>query len=331
MSSEVLSQDEIDALLSALSKGEVDAESLRQEQIQKKIRVYDFRRPNKFSKDQAHTLQVIFENYARSLSTYLSAQLRSLVQVDVLSVEQLTYEEFVRSLPNPSILCIFAMPPLEGSAIFDINPNLGFAILDRLLGGVGEPLERVRALTEIEETVIEKFAQRMLAYLEEPWSGIVNMEPVLDHIESNPQFVQIVSPSEMVVIISLESKIGDVLGIFNICIPYLVLEPIIDKLSARYYYATSTKDRPGEHLPLIKSQLENAVVPVKAVVGRTSVTVRELLGISVGDVVALERSLQDEFEVVIGHKTKFYGIPGTQGNRMAVKVARVLSEEDENA
>jgi len=328
--SEILSQEEIDALLSALNKGEIDAEELRREQSKKKVRVYDFRRPNKFSKDQVHTLQVIFENYARTLGTYLSAQLRAPVQIEVLSVEQLTYDEFIRSLPNPSILCIFSMLPLEGTALFEINPNLGFAILDRLLGGPGLPSDRIRALTEIEETVIERFGQRMLSYLEEPWSSIIQIEPVLDHIETNPQFTQIVSPSEMVVIISLESRIGDVLGIMNICIPFLVLEPVVNKLTVHYYYSSANKEKSSDHMQAIKSRLENAVLPVKVVVGRAVITVRELLELSVGDVIALERGVNEDFEVVIGQKTKFLGVPGIVSNRMSVKISRVMEEEDEH-
>lgn len=328
--SEILSQEEIDALLSALNKGEIDAEELRREQSKKKVRVYDFRRPNKFSKDQVHTLQVIFENYARTLGTYLSAQLRAPVQIEVLSVEQLTYDEFIRSLPNPSILCIFSMLPLEGTALFEINPNLGFVILDRLLGGPGLPSDRIRALTEIEETVIERFGQRMLGYLEEPWSSIIQIEPVLDHIETNPQFTQIVSPSEMVVIISLESRIGDVLGIMNICIPFLVLEPVVNKLTVHYYYASANKEKSSDHMQAIKSRLENAVLPVKVVVGRAVITVRELLELSVGDVIALERGVNEDFEVVIGQKTKFLGVPGIVSNRMSVKISRVMEEEDEH-
>ncbi len=329
--SDILSQEEIDALLAALSRGEVDAESLRQEQAKKKIRLYDFRRPNKFSKDQLHTLQVIFENYSRSVSTYLSAQLRAAVQIDVLSVEQLTYDEFMRSLPNPTIMCIFSLPPLEGSALMEINPNLGFAMLDRILGGPGLPPERIRPLTEIEMTLIERLAQRMLGYLEEPWSGIIELQPLMDRIESNPQFTQIVSPGEMVVIISLESKIGDVLSLINICIPFLVLESVTGKLNVNYYYSSTVKERTQDNIVAIRSRIENAVVPVKVVIGGAVITVKELLELSVGDVIPLERRLNEDFEVIIGEKTKFRGQPGVVGNRLALKITEVVREVEDDA
>jgi flagellar motor switch protein FliM len=220
---DVLSQNEIDALLIALSSGSVDADELKHEQEKKKVKVYDFRRPNKFSKDQFHTLQVIYENYARSLSTFLSAQMKTVVQIEVLSVEQLTYEEFTRSIANPTILSIFSFFPLEGSSIMEINPELGFAFLDRLLGGPGASLEKLRALTEIEETVIAKLCQRMLAYLQEPWGSIIQIEPAVERIETNPQFTQLASSSEIMIIASLETQMGDIVGMINICMPFLVL------------------------------------------------------------------------------------------------------------
>ncbi|MCR4400087.1 MAG: flagellar motor switch protein FliM [Syntrophomonadaceae bacterium] len=328
---EILSQEEIDALLTALSKGDVDADELKQEQSKRKVRVYDFRRPNKFSKDQIHTLHVIFENYARTLGTYLSAQLRAAVQTELLSVEQITYSEFTRSLPNPSVLCVFTLPPLEGTALFEINPNLGFAMLDRLLGGPGLPTERIRPLTEIESTLMERFGQRMLSLLEEPWSTIVNITPVLDHLESNPQFTQIVSPGEMVVIISLETQIGEVFGIMNMCIPFLVLEPILNKLNVHYYYSSTVKEPAPETVQALRSRLENAMIPVRVMVGKATITVKDLLDLSVGDVIPLERHVKDDFEVVVGTGTKFLGTPGVVGNRVAVKVTKVVEEEDDNA
>lgn len=328
--SEVLSQSEIDALLSALSSGSVDANELKQEQIKKKIKVYDFRRPNKFSKDQIHTLHVIFENFTRSLGTYLSAQLRAPIQMEILSVEQLTYEEFIRSIPNPTILNIFSLYPLEGSAIMEINPNIGFAFLDRLLGGPGDSITKVRGLTEIEQTVMERLAQRMLDYLSEPWGSIIEMEPTLERIETNPQFTQLVSPSEIMIIISLEAQMADVLGMINICIPFLVLEPIVDKLSVHYYYSASNTRTNEESIAAIQKRLQNTEIMVKVLLGRTTITVRDLLELSVGDVIPLERSIHEELEVAIGQSTKFLGKPGILGNRISLQISQVIKEGNQN-
>ncbi|MEN6460459.1 MAG: flagellar motor switch protein FliM [Syntrophomonas sp.] len=327
--SEVLSQNEIDALLSALSSGSVDADELKQEQTRKKVKVYDFRRPNKFSKDQIHTLQVIYENYSRSLGTYLSAQLRAPVQMEVLSVEQLTYEEFIRSIPNPTILGVFSLYPLEGNAIMEINPNLGFAFLDRLLGGPGLSPARTRGLTEIEQTVMERLGQLMLDHLKEPWEGIIELEPVLERIETNPQFTQLVSPTEVMMIVSLETKMGEILGMINICVPFLVMEPIMSKLSVHFYYSSSAQKIAPENVQAIRAKLENSFVPVKAVLGRTIITVKDLLELSVGDVIPVEREVREDMEVLIGQKTKFWGKPGTSGNRLSIQITRVVEEESE--
>jgi len=328
--SEILSQSEIDALLSALSSGSVDANELKQEQTKKKVKVYDFRRPNKFSKDQIHTLHVIFENYTRSLSTYLSAQLRAAIQMEILSVEQLTYEEFIRSIPNPTILNIFSLYPLEGSAIMEINPNIGFAFLDRLLGGPGDTIAKVRGLTEIEQTVMERLAQKMLDYLAEPWSSIIELEPSLDRIETNPQFTQLVSPSEIMIIVSLETQMAGVLGMVNICIPFLVLEPILDKLSVHYYYSATNTKTSAENFAAIQYKLENTEIPVKVLLGRTTITVRDLLELSVGDVIPLERNIHEELEVAIGQRTKFLGKPGILGNRISLQISQVIKEGNQD-
>ncbi|MDD2511176.1 MAG: flagellar motor switch protein FliM [Syntrophomonas sp.] len=327
--SEVLSQSEIDALLSALSDGSVDADLLKEEELKSKIKIYDFRRPNKFSKDQIHTLQVIYENYARTLGTYLSGQLRVPLQVELLSVEQLTYEEFIRSIPNPTILNIFSLYPLHGSAIMEINPNLGFAFLDRLLGGPGYAPSKARALTEIEQTVIERLSQRMLDYLQEPWDSIIQLEPSLDRVETNPQFTQLVQPTEIMIIVSLETRMGDVMGMINICIPFLVLESILDKLNVHYYYSTAAQEKSPANIAAIKTKLENTTIPIKVVLGKTVITVRDLLALSVGDAIPLDKSISRELDVVIGNRAKFLGKPGVFANRMAIQITDIVEEESE--
>lgn len=322
--SEVLSQSEIDALLSALSSGTVDANELKAEETRKKVKIYDFRRPNKFSKDQIHTLHVIFENYSRSLATYLSAQLRAPIQMEVLSVEQLTFEEFIRSIPNPTILNIFSLYPLEGSAIMEINPNLGFAFLDRLLGGPGYAPSKIRGLTEIERTIIEKIVQTMLDYLSEPWGTIIELIPSLERVETNPQFTQLVSPSEIMMIVSLETRMAEILGMINICIPFLVLEPIIDKLNVHYYHSSSSQKTNQDNIDNIRNKLVNIQVPIKAVLGCTSMTVRELLDLNVGDVVQLDHHIKNDLEVIIGQRAKFLGKPGILDNKISIQVSQIV-------
>ena len=328
--SEILSQEEIDALLSALSTGDGKQEqSKKAEEARKKIRVYDFKRPNKFSKEQIHTIQAIHENYARLLATYLSAHLRTVTQITVHSVEQLTYDEFIRSLPNPTILNIFQMAPLEGNAIMEINPAIIFTIIDRLFGGPGEAPEKIRDLTDIERIVIEKVVNRILDILREAWDNIIKFKPKLDIIETNPLFTQIVSPSEMVVLVSFRTQFGENEGLINLCIPFIVLEPIISKLSAHFWFAGTAKEATRESIQRIKHRIEKAVVNLSAVLGHAIIEVRELLELQSGDVIMLDSKVNDHIDIMVGSRRKFYGRPGILGSKSAIQIVSVLKEGDE--
>lgn len=329
--SEVLSQSEIDALLSALSTGELDVEEMKTEEKNKKIKVYDFKRPDKFSKDQIRTLQMLHDSFARLLTTSLSAQLRTMVQIQVVSVEQLTYEEFTRSIPTLTTLTIFDMAPLEGSGILELGPNITFPIIDRLLGGPGHAPERSRELTDIEEIIIGKILNKMLDYLQESWKNVIEVNTSLKSIETNPQFVQIVPPNDMVILITFNAIIGRNEGIMTICLPYIVLEPILSKLSAHYWFASTKKETTTEHLSLIKKKIERAKVPIIVELGGTIIPIQELLQLQVGDVLPLDNSLDKEMEVRIGTRTKFRGRPGLVGNKVAVQITSIIEEgEDEN-
>ena len=227
MAEDVLSQSEIDKLLSALSDGSVSAEEVKADEEQKKVKTYDFKRPDKFSKDQIRTLFMLHESFSRLLNTYLSTHLRTMVNVEVASVEQLTYQEFVQSLANPSVISILAVPPLKGNIIMEVNTEIAFAFIDRVFGGEGKSGIKTRVLTEIEEAVMRRFVDKATSHLKEAWANVVEFYPSLEATESNPQFTQIVPPSDMVVIVTIQMKVGEVEGMMNICIPYLVLEPIM--------------------------------------------------------------------------------------------------------
>lgn len=330
--SEVLSQSEIDALLSAISTGVVSAEEMKNEQKQQRVKVYDFKRPDKFSKDQIRTLYMLHENFARLLNTYLAAHLRTFVHIDVVSVDQLTYEEFVRSLPNPSVISIFHMRPLKGTAILELNPNIVFSIIDRLFGGPGLPPPKSRPLTDIEEVIIKRVIAKTLESLQEAWKQVIHLEPRLEVIETNPQFTQIVPPNDMVVIITLQTKIGQAEGLINICIPYLVIEPIMSKLTTTYWVASSVaKQSSIESISSLQRKLENALVPMIVELGRVTVTVKELLDLSVGDVLQLETAMNSELKILIGKKEKFSCKPGLSGKRLAVQITGSIAKgDDEN-
>jgi flagellar motor switch protein FliM len=324
---EILSQSEIDALLNALQTGEVDAEAIKQKETEKKIRIYDFRRPNKFSKEQLNTIEVICENYSRLITTYLSGQLRIRVQVKVASVEQLTYEEFIRSIPNPTILNIFGLSPFEGKAILEINPHLVFFIIDRLFGGPGTTNVQARSLTEIEQKVVTKTVVKLLDYFKEAWANLIDLNPDFENLETNPNFTQIVSPTEMVVLITLNMQLGETEGFVNICLPCIMLEPISNNLNARFWYGTSAKEQTTEYLNYLKSKVKKATVQVTAILGQTTITLKELLDLQKGDVIGLDTKVEEEINISVGNSTKFKGKIGLSGDHLAVQILNVIEEE----
>lgn len=323
---EVLSQSEIDALLSALSSGELTAEEIRKEETERKIRNYDFKRAMRFSKDQIRSLIRIFENFSRLLTTYFSAQLRSYVQIQVVSVEQLPYEEFIRSIPRVTILNIFGVNPLDGKFVLEVNPNIAYAMLDRLLGGQGVGQEEVRNLTEIETTVMMRMFGKALEYFHEAWKGIADLKPELEMLEVNPQFMQLVSPNETVAVVSLSSKIGETTGMINVCMPHVVLEPIMPKLSAHYWMNMKKPRDNAEDLKAIRHSLNKAMLPITAVLGTSEISVGEFLQLAVGDVIKLDHDINQKIEIRVGENRKFLGQPGVSRGKIAVQITQVFEE-----
>ncbi|TGM23566.1 flagellar motor switch protein FliM, partial [Leptospira selangorensis] len=298
---------------------------------QKKVKIYDFKRPDKFSKDQIRTLQMMHETFARLATTGLSAQLRALVHVHVAAVDQLTYEEFIRSIPNPTTLAVINMDPLRGSAILEIDPSISFTIIDRLFGGKGETAKISRELSEIEMSVMEGIIVRILGNMREAWSTVIDLRPRLGNIETNPQFAQVVPPNDMVVLINLETKIGEVEGLTNLCIPYITIEPIINKLSAQYWYSSIRKGELDENRAIIQERLDQVQIPVIAEVGSVDISILDFMNLTVGDVVKLENTTtRSDMLVKVGERKKFKCLPGRVGNRLAIQIGdRVEDIPDE--
>jgi flagellar motor switch protein FliM len=330
MAAEVLSQEEIDQLLNAINTGEVDANEINQTGDQRKIKIYDFKRPDKFSKDQIRTISMIHETFARLTTTGLSAQLRAMAHVHVASVDQLTYEEFIRSIPNPTTLAVIDMEPLKGNAVLEIDPSITFAIIDKLFGGKGESDTKLaRELTEIESAVIEGVIVRVLGNLREAWSNVIDLRPRLGRIEVNPQFAQIVPPSDMVVLVTLETKIGEVEGMMNFCIPYITIEPVISKLSGQYWYSSVRKGTTSENLMVIKERLNTVWVTIIVEIGKIEIKVRDVLALRKGDFIKLDKvKVTDNFILKVEDKDKFECRPGVVGSKMAVQVVKVLKQPE---
>ncbi|RIW36415.1 flagellar motor switch protein FliM [Bacillus salacetis] len=331
MSSEVLSQNEIDALLSALSTGEMSADDFKKEEEQKKVKVYDFKRALRFSKDQIRSLTRIHENFARILTTYFSAQLRTYVQISVVSTDQVPFEEFVRSVPKMTLLNIFDVPPLDGHILMEVNPNIGYAMMDRVMGGKGTGMNKIENLTEIETKIMSNLFERAFDNLRDAWSNIAEIDPMLSEFEVNPQFLQMVSPNETVVVISMNTTIGETSGMINICIPHVVLEPIIPKLSVSYWMQTKQKDKNPEDTKNLEKRIKTAHVPVVAELGNSDITIDDFLMLDIGDVIQLNRRIDDPLLIKVGEMPKFTAQPGELNNRLAVQILDSLKggEEDD--
>lgn len=324
---EVLSQSEIDALLSALSSGSVDLEAISESAREDKIKLYDFRRPDKFSKDQLRAIQMIHESFARQVTTALSTMVRAMVSAEVVSVDQLAYDEFVRSLVQPTTIAILEMYPLTGNAVMELNPHLVFSIIDRMLGGKGEPLRKARELTDIERTVVERVLLRMLELLEESWSTVVDVRFRFDSMESNPFFVQICPGTDMVLLVTLKVQVGETEGMINLCVPYIVMEPMVDKLSSQHWFAsTGRKDIQGVREAL-KNRLNAVVVPVALELGHSILSLQDIMQLQEGDVIRLDGTRGDPLGLRVGNRVKFYASPGTVDGAYAAKITEVLSGE----
>ncbi|MDD6550769.1 MAG: flagellar motor switch protein FliM [Lachnospiraceae bacterium] len=325
--SDVLSQAEIDNLLNAMSKGEVDVDEMTQPK-EIPVREYDFSRPSKFSKEHLRTLEIIFEHYGRLLSTNLPVYLRKNVQVEVMNSEAVTYQEFTNALSNPVLLGVIDVEPLKGNIIMEMATKLGFAIVDRMLGGEGEPLEKTRDFSEIEILIIQRVMNMCVELLREPWENVVDIHPKLNRIETNPQFAQIISPSEMISIVTLNLKIGDVEGLMNICLPYLTLEPVMDRLNTKFWFSNMQEHDEQVSTDDMEGLIRNTQVPVTAVLGNSTISVNDFISLQNGDIIRLDRKADDELDVYVGSIKKFNALPGTYDNKYAVRVTNVIREEE---
>jgi flagellar motor switch protein FliM len=254
-----------------------------------------------------------------------------MVHVHVASVDQLTYEEFIRSIPTPTTLAIINMDPLKGNAILEIDPAVTFSIIDRLFGGTGEGTKSQHELTDIEQSVMEGIIVRVLGNMREAWAQVIDLRPRLGQIDTNPQFAQIVAPTEMVVLVTLETKVGDVEGMMNFCIPYLTIEPIIGKLSAQFWYSSVRRGTTTENLNLLKDKLSTVDINVVAEIGKIQISVRDVLSLRIGDVIQLYSvRVGDPFSLSVGNKRKFLCRPGVIGKKIAVQVVKKTAEFDQN-
>jgi len=326
---EILSQEEIDALLSALDVEDIP-EELPVTKGTKRVKDYDFRRPGKFSKDQIRTLHMIMEAFARSWSTLLSGKLRSLVHVEIVSIDQLPYEEFIKSTFSPSVISVISMEPLEGNAIMDISPPVAFSIIERLVGATVSGSTQVRELTEIEEALIFGVVVDALRTLKDALGDFLQVNPRLEAIEYNPQFTQIVPPSDMTLFISFEMRIEENRGMVGFCLPHMLLEPILAELSTERYFRRAREDdhEQEDRTGLFLGNIGSTSLDIRAEVGSVDLSVMEILDLEPGDIITLPTRLDDLFRVYVGEdpKPQFLSRPGIIGRHKGIEIMDYYEE-----
>jgi len=323
---DILSQDEVDMLLSAVSEGEIEAtEEASPEGRPTAGRVtatYDFRRPERVSKEQLRGLQGLFEAFARELSIALPGYLRTSTRVELVCIDQLTYDEFVLSVSRPTSLNIISMSPLPGNAIVEIGLELAFPVIDRLLGGKGAPMEDTRSLTEIEQKILARMLRIIMDSMTRGWSNVVKFEMEAIAHESDPLIVQIVAGSEMVILVAFEAHVGETTGTINFCIPLLVLNPLLEKVTAqsKYTVAAPVERISPRTVERIHSVVGKGLVPVAVDLGTAMLPVAELINLRVGDIIELDTSVTGNVNVLVQREPKFVAKPGKVGDRAAVQI-----------
>jgi len=325
---DILSQDEVDLLLNAVASGEVEVEETDYATDEGRVlTVYDFRRPERVSKEQLKGLQSLFEAFAREVSIAMPPFLRTVVRVDLVSIDQLTYDEFILSIARPTSLAIVNMSPLEGNGVLELNPNVVFPIVDRVLGGPGSDLDHPRELTEIENRIMHRILMIVLDCWKRSWEHLIDFNLRVVAQESDPLIVQIVAGQEMVILVSYEFHVGSTVGGMNMCVPLMVLNPILDQISQQ---SQLTRKMPEDMAARVRDALVKTVlrarVPVDALVGRTVLPLREIAALKVGDIVQLDAPAKLPIPVEVGGIERFRATPGRVGQQSAVQLGRLVRD-----
>ncbi len=329
---DVLSQNEIDSLLSEMTSGRVDVDDVLEGRLSKgDIINYDFRRPNRISKNQVRTLQTIHESFAEVFGYYLVSKLQTLVSINVTSVDQLFYSEYILSVSNPSCLYVFDIEGTDGSGILEFNPQLALSIIERLLGGLGEGSNKARNITPIEQAVLRSVVEHALSDMKNSWRSIADLRFSFQRLEMEADFVQIAPSSEIVVVVSFDVNIGVNTYLMNLCFPTFALEEILSKLNRQQFTTTVGKQsehRVIENMQILNQQMKKTYLPVVAELGKTSITLRDLMELKEGDVLKLNKRINQEIEISIAGKRKLAVRPGSVEGKKAVRVTRKLQDED---
>ncbi|MCV6608021.1 MAG: flagellar motor switch protein FliM [Campylobacterales bacterium] len=337
---DILSQDEIDALLDAVDDDDIEEDDVgsddggggggsSKQEDQRHVTLYDFKRPNRVSKEQLRTFRSIHDKMVRTLSSQISSTMRSIVEIQLHSVDQMTYGEFLMSLPSPTSFNVFSVKPLEGNGVLEINPSIAFPMIDRLLGGKGEAYDSNRDFTDIEFNLLDTILRVIMGNLKDAWAQVSEIFPVVEARESSPNVIQIVAQNEIVVMVVMEIIIGHTSGMMNICYPVIALEPILSKLATRDILVSEQSSKKSRNREL-KALLGGANVGVEAIVGDAYLTLAELLNIKKDDIIILDRPADDTVVLCIDGRDKFIGNLGLHRFRKTVKVKEVIHTEHDD-
>lgn len=326
---DILSQEEIDALLEAVDDGGGEEEIEKQTMMpQRQVTLYDFKRPNRVSKEQLRAFRGIHDKMARNLSSQISAIMRSIVEIQLHSVDQMTYGEFLMSLPSPTSFNVFSMKPLDGTGVLEINPSIVFPMIDRILGGKGDPYDNSREFSDIEINLLDTILRQIMQTLKDAWSSVTDIFPSIDAKESSPNVVQIVAQNEIVIMVVMELIIGHSSGMINICYPVISLESIMSRLGTREITLGETNSKKSRNKEL-QALIGGADVNVDVFVGGTTLSLGEILELQVGDVVRLNETASNEVIVSIDGRDKYRADIGLQRFRKSVKIREeILTEKD---
>ena len=323
---DVLSQSEIDALLSALSTGELEPEEVHKEENHK-VKLYDFNSPQKFSKEHIRTLEVVHDNYARIISNYLTGQTRQSVKVRLETVEQIKYEEFLHSVQNPTIITVFKMPPLAGNIIFETNPQFSRRVIDILLGGNGDRQVETKEFSDIDKNIMRQVTGGMISNLKLAWDNILDVEPEVEGIETNPAINQTLAPNDPVALITFSVDMNKQSTFINMCIPYLSIEKILDRLVVQYAFSNEDENLKAESRERLEDNINKVDVEVRAELGHSKLTVDDFLRLTTGDVIKLDTKSSSPIKVFVENEECYYAKPGVAGKNMGVMILDIIEKE----
>ena len=327
--SEILSQSEIDNLIKELALGEQEPTDERLGDSELNVKPYDFKTANRFPKEQMRTINIVMQNYAQLLANYFTGALRSPSEVEILSIEELTFYEFNNALPSPVVLAVVNTQPLEGSILLQVSAEISDAIISRLLGGASTNMVKKKAFTEIELAIIERVMRQMLHLFDEAWVKVLKMRSHLDRIETSSQFAQIVDINEPIAIITLNIKIGPDTGVISVCLPHMALEPVSKQMNTRSWYSGAQGKKVNADSDAMGKRIYNTMVEMHAIFNDTSASVKDIAYLQVGDVIQLEHRLEDPLMVKVQNLPKFHGTIGKKGMKYAIKVTDIIKGEEE--